>query len=195
MSLSKFLYMTVDMDGTAIPASACEMLPFANHRGANEPLRTVVWTHGTAGGARECAPSNHKGLYREWLGPFALVQQGFAVIYPDYPGQGSDIPQGFMYEAGALHARHTSLSVVAARQALGDLITHEWVVVGHSEGGLSAWRTNEREARERKATGGFLGAVSLAPAVRPLELIAESFELASEGPVGDVVSIYVLQSI
>lgn len=195
MSFSRFLYMTVDAEGTPIPASAFVLLPFANPHGADEPLRTVVWTHGTAGGVRKCAPSNHRALYYEWEGPFALVQQGFAVIAPDYAGLGSDIPQGFMYEAGTLHAEDAVFSLLAARQVLGDLISHEWVVVGHSEGGLSAWRTNEREAREGKATSGFLGAVSLAPALRPLELIPESFELADGGPVRDVVSIYFLQSL
>lgn len=42
MSFSRFLYMTVDVDGTPIPASAFVLLPFTNPRGANEPLRTVV---------------------------------------------------------------------------------------------------------------------------------------------------------
>lgn len=194
-SLSRFLYMSEDIAGRPIPASAFVILPYSNPLGATEPLRTVVWAHGTAGGTRQCAPSNNKVLYYEWEGPFALVQQGYAVIAPDYAGQGSDIPQGFMYESGSLHAADVSFAIIAARKALKSRITYEWVVVGHSEGGMSAWRTDEREAKPGKATGGFLGAVAAAPALRPLSLIPESFRRAGKGPVGDVVSIYVLQSI
>ncbi|RAQ49616.1 secretory lipase [Aspergillus flavus] len=192
-TLSRFLYMSEDIDGNPIPASAFLLLPFTNQDGSGKPLRTVVWTHGTAGITRQCAPSNNKGLYYEWEGPFALVQQGYAVIAPDYAGQGSDISMGFMYESGALHALDVSFALQAVRSKLQERITHEWVVVGHSEGGMTAWRVNERE--KRNATGGFLGAVSGAPALRPLSLIPQSWRLAGDGPVHDVVSIFVLQSI
>ncbi|KAF0324608.1 putative secretory lipase [Colletotrichum asianum] len=161
MSLSRFFYMSEDIDGIQ----------------------------------RQCAPTNHKALYYEWEGVFPLAQAGYAVIAPDYAGLGSDIPQGFMYEAGALHAADVSHALKAARAALGERLSKEWAVIGHSEGGLTAWRTNEREAQDGKASGGFLGAVSVAPALRPLSLIPESFERANGDPVGDVVSVYCLQSV
>ncbi|CAF3545395.1 unnamed protein product [Fusarium graminearum] len=194
LSMSRFFYMSEDINGKPIPATGFVIVPYTNPLGKDKPFRTVVWTHGTAGGTRQCAPSNHKALYYEWRGPFALSQQGYVVIAPDYTGQGSDIPQGFMYEAGALHAADVSFGLKAARTVLGDRITQEWVVVGHSEGGLSAWRTCEREAKPGKATGGFLGAVALAPALQPIKLIPEAFRLANGGPVGDVNSIFLLQS-
>ncbi|KAK2678793.1 Alpha/Beta hydrolase fold [Fusarium oxysporum f. sp. vasinfectum] len=174
VSMSRFFYITEDIDGKPIPATGFVLTPYSNPLGNDKPFRTLVWTHGTAGGTRQCAPSNHRALYYEWSGPFALVQQGYVVIAPDYAGQGSDIPQGFMYESGALHAGDVSFGLQAARKALGKRITKEWVVVGHSEGGMTAWRTDEREAKPGKATGGFLGA---------------------DGPAGDVVSIFLLQSI
>ncbi|KAJ4245768.1 hypothetical protein NW762_013892 [Fusarium torreyae] len=87
-----------------------------------------------------------------------LPQQVYAVIAPDYLGQGSDIPQGFMYESGALHAHDTSFAIQAARRALGSALSHEWIVAGHSESGLTAWRTNEREADFKRAIGGSIGA-------------------------------------
>ncbi|KAK1138847.1 hypothetical protein N8T08_001718 [Aspergillus melleus] len=176
-TLSRFLYMSEDLNGRPIPISGFVLLPYANPAGDDAPLQTVAWAHGTAGGTRQCAPSNHRALYYSWEGPFTLVQQGYAVVAPDYAGQGSDIPQGFMYEAGALHAADISFAIVAARKVLRRRISHEWV------------------ARSGTAVGGFLGAVSGAPALRPLSLIPRSFRLAGDGPVGDVVSIYVLQSI
>ncbi|KAK0379850.1 hypothetical protein CLIM01_02797 [Colletotrichum limetticola] len=195
MSLSRFFYMSEDVDGKPLPVTAFALLPWSNPQGKDKPFRTIVWAHGTAGYSRECAPTNHRGLYYEWEAPFILAQAGYAVIAPDYAGQGSDIPQGFMYESGALHAADVSHSLQAARKALGERLSKEWVVVGHSEGGLTAWRTNEREAKAGKATGGFIGAVSVAPALRPLSLIPESFRRAAGGPVGDVVSVYFLQSL
>ncbi|KAF9878434.1 putative secretory lipase [Colletotrichum karsti] len=195
MSLSRFFYMSEDIDGKPIPATAFALLPWSNPQGNDKPFRTVVWAHGTAGYTRQCAPTNHRALYYEWEGPFALAQAGYAVIAPDYAGQGSDIPQGFMYESGALHAVDIAHGLQASRKVLGNRLSKEWVVVGHSEGGLTAWRTNEREAKDGKATGGFLGAVSVAPALRPLSLIPESFRRANGGPVGDVVSVYFLQSV
>ncbi|KAF9765929.1 hypothetical protein IL306_001712 [Fusarium sp. DS 682] len=195
VSMSRFFYISEDIDGKPIPATGFVLTPYSNPLGKDKPFRTLVWTHGTAGGTRQCAPSNHRALYYEWTGPFALVQQGYVVIAPDYAGQGSDIPQGFMYESGALHAGDVSFGLQAARKALGNRVTKEWVVIGHSEGGLTAWRTVEREAQSGKATGGFLGGVSIAPALQPIKLIPESFRRAKGGPVGDVVSIFLLQSI
>jgi alpha-beta hydrolase superfamily lysophospholipase len=198
MSISRFLYMTEDMDRKPIPASAFVLLPY-NKPDPKEPLHTLVWTHGTAGRIRNCAPSNHKDLYYEWQGPYALAQAGYAVIAPDYAGQGSDIPQGFMYEAGFLHAADVAFGLIAARKVIGHLLSEEWVVVGHSEGGMTAWRTNERLAMpdqdELLKAGRFLGAVANSPALRPLDLIPESIRRAAGGPIGDAVSIYFLQSL
>lgn len=43
------------------------------------------------------------------------MQQGYAVVTPDYAGQGSDIPLGFMNESGALHVADVSFAIVSAR--------------------------------------------------------------------------------
>ncbi|KAF9699894.1 hypothetical protein EKO04_002272 [Ascochyta lentis] len=198
MSISRFLYMTEDIDRKPIPASAFVLLPY-NKPDPNKPFNTAVWTHGTAGRIRNCAPSNHKDLYYEWQGPYALATAGYAVVAPDYAGQGSDIPQGFMYEAGYLHAADVAYGLIAARKVIGDLLSEEWVVVGHSEGGMTAWRTNERLAMpdqdELLKAGKFLGAVANSPALRPLDLIPESIRRAAGGPIGDAVSVFFLQSL
>lgn len=198
MSISRFLYMTEDIDRKPIPASGFVLLPY-NKPDPDKPLNTLVWTHGTAGFQRECAPSNHKDLYYEWQGPYALAQAGYAVIAPDYAGQGSSIPQGFMYESGYLHAADAAYGLIAARKVLGSLLSDEWIVVGHSEGGMTAWRTNERLAMPNQtsllAAGTFLGAVANSPALRPLDLIPESIRRAAGGPIGDAVSVFFLQSL
>ncbi|KAH6842437.1 Alpha/Beta hydrolase protein [Chaetomium sp. MPI-CAGE-AT-0009] len=200
LTFSRFMYVTEDVNNKSIPATAWVLLPF--HNTLNTPkepgkLRTVVWTHGTAGRSRLCSTTNNKGLYYDWKAPFTLAESGYAVIAPDYAGQGSDIPQGFMYEAGFLHAADVAFSVIAARKVIGRILSDKWAVYGHSEGGMTAWRTNERLAqpgqeRLRKA-GKFVGAVAAAPALRPQRLVPLSWEETGTG--GGPFSVYFLQSL
>ncbi|KAJ4245461.1 hypothetical protein NW762_013970 [Fusarium torreyae] len=200
LTLYRFMYATEDLDNSTIPATAWALLPF--HRSLstpNEPkkLRTVVWTHGTAGRSRLCSTTNNKGLYYDWKAPFILAESGYAIIAPDYSGQGSKIPQGFMYEAGFLHAADVAYSLVAARKVIGDLLSQKWAVYGHSEGGMTAWRTAERLARPGEErllkAGNFIGAVAAAPALRPQKLIPLSWEETGTG--GGPFSVYFLQSL
>ncbi|KAI9148461.1 secretory lipase [Paramyrothecium foliicola] len=200
LSLYRFMYATEDIDNKTIPATAWALLPFHYTLPTpNEPgkLRTVIWTHGTAGRSRLCSTTNNKGLYYDWKAPFILAESGYAVIAPDYSGQGSDIPQGFMYEAGYLHVADVAYSLIAARKSLGSLLSNKWAVYGHSEGGMTAWRTVERLAlpgqeRLHKA-GKFIGGIAAAPALRPQRLIPLSWQQTGTG--GGPFSIYFLQSL
>lgn len=202
MSISRFIYMSEDMERNPVPASAFVLLPYALAT-ADEPdrtkFRTLAWAHGTTGNARKCAPSNNQNLAYGWEGPVFFASHGYAVIATDYAGMGTKIPGGFQYEAGYLHAADVAYSVVAARRMIGHLLSPEWAVIGHSEGGMTAWRTNERLAmagqEELLKAGTFLGAVAAAPALRPYDLIPKSFEIAGDGPLGAVVSVYLLQSV
>ncbi|KAK0388240.1 hypothetical protein NLU13_4485 [Sarocladium strictum] len=201
MSLSRFLYMTEDINRNPIPASAFVLLPFsAQTPGCNSKVfKTLAWAHGTAGRSRQCAPSNQKDLYYGWMAPLFYAANGYAVIATDFAGQGTDIPGGFRYEAGYLHAADVAYSLVAARKRIGNILSDEWVVAGHSEGGMTAWRTNERLAmpgqEELLKAGKFLGAVAAAPALRPTKLIPKSIRLAKGGPLGAPVHVYMLQSL
>ncbi|KAF5005483.1 hypothetical protein FDECE_8061 [Fusarium decemcellulare] len=200
LTLYRFMYATEDINNKSIPATGWVLLPYHKTLATpNEPgkLRTVVWTHGTAGRSRLCSTTNNRGLYYDWKAPFILAESGYAVIAPDYAGQGSDIPQGFMYEAGFLHAADVAYSVVAAKKVLSGLLSDKWAVFGHSEGGMTAWRTAERlalpsEKRLHKA-GKFVGAVAAAPALRPQRLIPLSWEETGTG--GGPFSVYFLQSL
>lgn len=100
-----------------------------------------------------------------------LATQGYNVVGTDYAGEGTDVE--FDYVCGASHASDAAYSIVAARKALPFLNIDEWAVIGHSEGGLSAWATSEREAHS--PTPGFLGGVSLAPSMDPVEINIRAF--------------------
>lgn len=169
LSLYRMLYQSIDIDDVPVPASAFILLPYTRSLpNVASPFKLIVWAHGTSGIERQCAPSNQRGLYYNYEGPFSMALRGYAVIAPDYAGQGTDTP--FNYLAAPSHAADVAYSVVAARETLlRGLITHHWVVVGHSEGGLTAWATNEREVTN--PIGGFLGAVSIAPALQNLHII------------------------
>ncbi|KAK1625745.1 hypothetical protein BDP81DRAFT_483582 [Colletotrichum phormii] len=190
LSLSRVLYVTEDIDRKPIPASAWVLLSFSNpfaKPGATaeeNKLRTVVWTHGTAGRSRLCAPTNNKGLYYDWKAPFILAESGYA---------------GFMYESGWLHVADVAYSLVASRKVIGDLLGQNWVVYGHSEGGMTAWRTNERLAQPDQEAlleaGEFIGSVAAAPALRPQKLIPASMALAQGKAAHDPFSVYFLQSL
>jgi alpha-beta hydrolase superfamily lysophospholipase len=202
MSVARFLYVTEDVDRNPIPASAFVLLPYWQGTWSSpdaSTFNTIVWTHGTAGRARQCAPSNNQMLYYGWEGPLFLAANGYAVVAPDYAGQGTVIPGEFHYEAGLLHAADAAYALVAARSVIGDVLSDEWIVAGHSEGGMTAWRTNERLAmpgqEELLKAGKFIGAVAASPALRPIDLIPKEIELAGDGPLGDIVSLYVLQSV
>lgn len=63
---------------------------------------------------------------------------------------------------------------------------------------MTAWRINKREAKPGKATGGFLGSVAVAPALRTSRLFNAAWVKAGKGPVGDAEGVFfmdVLQKV
>lgn len=167
LSIFRMLYQSLDLDHKHVPASAFILLPYARSQ-RHSSLRVIVWTHGTAGIERQCAPSNQRDLYYDFDGPFTMALRGYAVIAPDYAGLGSDTT--FNYLASPSHTDDVVFAVVAARRAFSPgLLSYEWVVVGHSEGGLTAWAVDEHQVKQ--PIGGFLGAVALAPALQNLHII------------------------
>jgi len=166
-SIRRILYVSSDLDKKPVPASAFILLPTFAHS-PNAALKVVVWAHGTAGLERQCAPSNQRDLYYDYEGPYSMVLRGYAVLAPDYAGLGSDTP--FHYLAGPSHASDIAYAVMAARQAFPTgILTNEWVVIGHSEGGLAAWAINEREVVS--PIGGFKGSVAIGPALQNLHIL------------------------
>lgn len=141
-----------------------------------------------------CFIQPHTTLHYSWTGPFALAQQGYLVIAPDWSGQGSITPPGFTCEAGRLHAKDVGFALRATRKELRGQITREWVVAGHSEGGFASWQTNEYESTEN-STGGLVGAVAMAPAPRPLTLMDHYIQVRQKDSGAGAIAVYLLQSI
>ncbi|KIJ49822.1 hypothetical protein M422DRAFT_115769, partial [Sphaerobolus stellatus SS14] len=162
IAFHRILYESKNLKGDPVPASAFILLPQTPP--SHTPLRTLVWTHGTTGIFRTCAPSNQQDLQYGWMGPLAMVTRGYAVIAPDYAGLGSDT--SFEYESAPSHTDDVLGAVIAARKVLPlGTISREWIVAGHSEGGLTAWAVNERDVEQ--SIDGFLGSVVISPAFDP----------------------------
>ena len=131
----------------------------------------------------QSAPSNHKALWQHYLGPFQLALMGYVVVATDYAGlgigkdtDGKEILHEYM--ASPAHANDVVYSVQAARKAFREL-SKKWVVIGHSQGGGSAWAVAQRQAVEPQ--DGYLGAVAVAPVIAALDYEGPSKAILGSG--------------
>jgi pimeloyl-ACP methyl ester carboxylesterase len=178
----RFQYVTEDLNGTYVPATGFIALPFSLPPSGKFPL--VAYAHGTIGAWFGCAPSNGPVLYdyESWQ---LMTTAGYAVVGTDYAGLGNNaIDHKYLaYSVNALDVFH---SLKAARQAFGAILSKQWVAAGHSQGGAVVWRLAEDlpsiAARYRSDEAeNYLGAVSLAPATRPWDLLLAGVGVMKSG--------------
>ncbi|KAL9007339.1 MAG: hypothetical protein Q9173_007361 [Seirophora scorigena] len=158
---------------SGVPVSAFILWPYLPRRQPDGTYPIVVWAHGTSGFPGTCAPSAYRNLLYQYATVFALVLQGYVVVAPDYAGlgvtrdtQGREIVHPFSVTPS--HANDLFYSVQAARTAFPGLLSKEFVVVGHSQGGGAAWGAAVRQAQT--PVEGYLGAVVGSPATDTLSL-------------------------
>lgn len=168
-ALSRFIYQSKNLNGDLVPVSAYILWPLSP-RNQPDGHQVVAWAHGTTGLSAECAPSHFRNLWQHFLAPFQLALQGYVVIATDYAGLGVEFdgagkPIVHEYMASPAAANDVVYSVQAARQAFPQL-SHNFVVVGHSQGGGAAWATAERNAAS--PITGYLGAVAVSPVTNVL---------------------------
>jgi alpha-beta hydrolase superfamily lysophospholipase len=119
----------------------------------------IAWSHGTSGVAHSCAPSRMKSLFYNREGLYEYVMLGFAVVATDYAALGTEGRHAYLDMLG--NGADVIYSVPAARAAVASL-SGKWVVVGHSQGGLSSLGAAQLEAERNDP--GYLGTVVLAGA-------------------------------
>ncbi|KAI4201971.1 MAG: hypothetical protein LQ350_002876 [Teloschistes chrysophthalmus] len=163
-ALSRILYQSEDLTGKLVPASAFILWPYVP-RSQPDGHAIVAWAHGTSSITGEGAPSNHKNLWQHFLGPYPLALQGYVVVAPDYAGLGvhedaTGEPITHQYLACPSHANDIIYAVKAAQQSFPEL-SQKFVVIGHSQGGGTAWAVAQRQAE--KPAAGYLGAVAVSP--------------------------------
>ena len=161
------------MNGTAVPISAYILWPYLP-RNQSDGYPVVVWSHGNSGlGSSVCAPSNYRNLLYQFATIFELALQGYVVVAPDYQGLGvttdaNGRPVVYDYLGSTSHAIDLFYAVEAAQTAFSSL-SKQFVIMGHSEGGGSAWAAAQRQLQ--KPVGGYLGTIAGSPVTNTLNLI------------------------
>jgi len=153
----RILYASTDGHGGKVATSAMVLTPKGTPPPGGWPL--IAWAHGTSGMARMCGPSLMKDAYYGDEGLSEMLKEGFAVVATDYHGLGTPGPHRYMDKRA--QAQDVINSVPAAHAAVRGL-SRDWVVDGHSQGGLAAWAVAEDELRIKDPT--YRGAVAVAGA-------------------------------
>lgn len=179
-------YTSRDLDNSSVPATGFIALPFApvqlknttenEHSAAAAQFPLVAYAHGTSGVYTGCAPSNGPALYDHdtWQ---LLVQRGYAVVATDHAGVGNN-EIGHKYCSFPVQVNDIVHSVTAARKAMGQIFTKEWMAVGHSEGDGAAWKLAESEFV--KTDKAYIGTISLAPAVKIADMLGNHIDFILE---------------
>jgi Uncharacterized conserved protein len=181
------LYTTTDAHGDPTVGSAFVMAP--EHAGP-DPLDVVLWTHGTQGADRTCAPTVLPEPLPIVEPAAALRQQlaeGRVLVGPDYPGMGTAGPQGYL--VGEAEGR-SSLDAVRAAHELAELdLSWRTVVWGHSQGGQAALWTGGLAPRYAPEIE-LLGVTAAAPAADVKGLIAS----LGESLIGQLLGPYAVRA-
>jgi pimeloyl-ACP methyl ester carboxylesterase len=190
LTISRFLYQTKTFNGSLIPASAYILWPYAA-RSQPDGYAVVAFAHGTCGVVAECAPSHWKNLCYDFAAPYSLALQGYVVVAADYAGLGvgkdaAGNPIVHPYTVSPSHADDVFYSVQAAQSAFKAL-SKQFVIVGQSQGGGTAWAAAQRQAVS--PVQGYLGSVALAPVTNFIDTAGAS------GPADDFLWPGIIQAI
>lgn len=163
----RMVYATPDQHGNPALSTAAVFLP--KRPPPDTGYRLIAYGHGTVGLGDQCAPSAR--TYDPDTAAFlsSLLDVGYALLISDYQGLGT--PGVHPY----LHGMTEANSIVDSIRAVGELdlpLSHEWVMVGHSQGGHAALFTS-RFARQIDNDVGsrLLGTVALGPGVNIERLV------------------------
>jgi alpha-beta hydrolase superfamily lysophospholipase len=175
-TLYRIQYVSVSANDEVVPATAFVAFPFARPR-HGAPYKMVGFAHGTIGTTYGCAPSTSFNLY-DYDTVTPLLLAGYAVVGADYAGLGNNYTKAY-WEANTLNAYDVVYSAAAAKKAWPKLLSKEWVAIGHSQGGGTAWGVAESDALESCGVD-LLGAVPLEPGVRFADEVAYTVEASSK---------------
>ncbi len=178
VTATRILYHSRTSTGRDVAASGVVLAPRGTPPAGGWPV--VVDAHGTSGIGRDCAPSLMSNLYHgdQML---QLVRRGWAVVAPDYAGMGTTGRVEF------LNATAEANDVVDALRAAGQavpVLSHRWVLWGHSQGGGAVLAVAERQVRRPEP--GYLGAVVTAPAA---DLTAAVINAATSPGLGGFLAL------
>jgi len=130
----RILYSTTSSVGEPAVGSAFVLAPDPL---TSEPSPLILWTHGTVGIERPCAPSLFDDITAGVPSVPQALQNGWVMVAPDYVGMGTE--GDFPYLIGTGQA-YSSLDAARAVQQFEEvsLDPEQTVVWGHSQGGNAA---------------------------------------------------------
>jgi len=129
----RILYSTTTTNGDPAVGSAFVMAPEDPPEG---PRPLILWTHGTVGINRPCAPSLFDDVSVGVPSVPQALDNGWVMVAPDYVGMGTEGPTPYLIGRGQAYS---SLDAARAVRQLGDVwLSDQTVVWGHSQGGNAA---------------------------------------------------------
>ena len=138
MELYCFMYSSLDFYGNLTTLSGAVAIPDG---GSTKGM--VIYTHGTSIGQHECPSSGITGpdAYAEAASAVAaLTTGGYAVVMPDYIGQGASAdPHPYVVPSrNAVAGRDAAVAAYAIASAVARPVANRIFVTGYSEGGANA---------------------------------------------------------
>ncbi|GAB3420516.1 alpha/beta hydrolase family protein [Flindersiella endophytica] len=158
-------YCTRTPAGGPTVASGLLALP----AGAPEPLTVVSYEHGTISARTDA--SSFQGTPEGQLAPLVFAAEGFAVVAPDYVGLGTSPDRHPFIHATTEASASIDLLQAATTAAgrLGQPLSHDLFVTGHSQGGHAAMVVGQQVQRHP----GLWRLRALAPMAGPYDLSGE----------------------
>ena len=142
MQAWRIRYWTTSDRGRPIQVSGMVIAP--RGRPGREPRPVIAWTHGALGVASRCAPSIGELNFTMIPALSDVLQRGYTVVAPDYPGLGSEGMHPILVGTSTAH------SVLDAVRAVGGLreaaAGRRFAVWGESQGGHAALWTGQLAA-------------------------------------------------
>lgn len=181
----RILYSTTRAGDEPTVASALVAVP-------RERLRArtgvIAWAHGTTGFDRRCAPSLRSSRTIGAGGVEAIheaLDEGWAIVAPDYPGLGTKGVQPYLVGTG--EARSVLDAVRAARRIPDLTLSGRTVVWGHSQGGHAALWTAMTQP-EYAPDVPLSGVAAISPVSSPATFLRD----LGRRPVGTIFVAYAL---
>ncbi|ALG85846.1 alpha/beta hydrolase family protein [Gordonia phthalatica] len=158
----RMVYRTVDPDGRSVSATGVLSIPGGTPPKGGWPL--LVYTHGNTGVDYDCGPSLRPDLAKLASTVGAWLDNGYAVVVPDYQGIGGDRSSpGLPFLNAPVLGQDVINAVRAVRRATPD-VTRQFAIFGRSLGATAAWGANGAIGRTELAKD-LLGVVALVPPV------------------------------
>lgn len=180
---TRILYRTTAPNNAPTAGSGIVIAPAGPPLG-ERPI--IVWAHPTTGVEPPCAPSLASTFFEKVQGIVPMLERGYVVVAPDYPGLGTAGPHAYLVGEAAARA---VLDAVRAVKSLQVGAGNRFAVWGHSQGGHASIFTGlfaNRYAPELQ----LVGVAAAAPATDLGTLLRDDYAT----PVGKMLTAMAIRS-